>query len=49
MFFINQSGVLSNTQTLESDKIKTIKSTFPSPIAGLFNYGNIDILTEGDQ
>ncbi len=49
MFFINQSGVLSNTQTLESDKIKTIKSTFPNALASFFNFGNIDILTEGDQ
>lgn len=49
MFFINQSGVLSNTQTLESDKIKTIKAVFPSMWSSLFNFGSIDILTEGDQ
>lgn len=48
IFFVNQSGILSDTQTIESDKIKTIKSVFPSKLAGFFNYGNIDILTEGD-
>lgn len=49
IFFVNQSGLLSDTQTLESDKIKTIKSKFPNKLAGFFNYGDIDILTEGDQ
>lgn len=48
IFFINQTGVLSNMQTIESDKIKTVRSIFPSKIASFFNYGNIDILTEGD-
>ena len=49
IFFVNQSGLLSDTQTIESDKIKTIKSTFPSKLASFFNYGNIEILAEGDN
>lgn len=48
IFFVNQTGVLSNTQTIESDKIKTIRSNFPNKFASFFNFGNIDILTEGD-
>lgn len=49
IFFINQTGVLSDTQTLDSDKIKTVRAKFPGKIASFFNYGNIDILTEGDS
>ncbi len=49
IFFVNQSGVLSSTQTLESEKIKTVRSFFPSKLASFFNFGNIDILTEGDS
>lgn len=29
IFFINQSGMYSDTQTLSGDKIKTIRSTYP--------------------
>lgn len=49
VFFVNQSGVLSSTQSIESDKIKTVRSMFPSKIASFFNYGNVDILTEWDD
>jgi hypothetical protein len=38
IFFVNQSGVLSSIQTIESDKIKTVRSAFPSKIASFFNY-----------
>ncbi|MFZ2255964.1 MAG: hypothetical protein WAW59_01910 [Patescibacteria group bacterium] len=48
VFFVNQSGVLSTIQTIESDKIKTVQSLFPSKIASFFNYGTINVLTEGD-
>lgn len=48
IFFVNQSGVLSSIQTIESDKIKTVRSSFPSKIASFFNYGTVDVLTEGD-
>lgn len=46
IYFVNQSGVLSSIQTIESDKIKTVKSSFPSKIASFFDYGTVDILTE---
>lgn len=46
IYFVNQSGVLSTIQTIESDKIKTVKSSFPSKIASFFDYGTVDILTE---
>ena len=46
IFFVNQSGVLSSIQTIESDKIKTVRSAFPSKIASFFNYWTVDILTE---
>lgn len=48
VYFANQSGILSSIQTIESDKIKTVRSSFPSKIASFFNYGTVDILTEGD-
>ncbi len=48
IYFVNQSGVLSSIQTIESDKIKTVRSSFPSKIASFFDYGTVDILTEGD-
>lgn len=49
IFFVNQTGVLSAVQTIESDKIKTVRSSFPSKIASFFNYGTVDVLTEGDN
>jgi hypothetical protein len=49
VFFVNQSWILSSIQTIESDKIKTVRSSFPSKIASFFNYGTVDILTEGDN
>lgn len=48
VFFINQSGILSDTQTLDTDKIKTIKANFPGAIGSFFNYGHISVLAEGD-
>lgn len=48
IFFVNQSWLLSEVQTIEGDKIKTVQSIFPSKIASFFNYGTINILTEGD-
>lgn len=48
IYFVNQSGILSSIQTIESDKIKTVRSSFPSKLASFFNYGTVDVLTEGD-
>lgn len=49
IFLMNQSGLLSTIQTIEWEKIKTVQSIFPSKIASFFNYGTINILTEGDN
>lgn len=49
IYFVNQSGVLSSIQTIESSKIKTVRSSFPNKISSFFNYGNVDVLTEGDN
>jgi hypothetical protein len=49
IYFVNQSGLLSSMQTIDGDKIKSIQSKYPSKIASFFDYGNIDILTEGDS
>jgi len=49
ILFINQSNMLSSQQTLNSSKIKTIKSSSTNFIASFFNIGNVNILTEGDQ
>lgn len=38
LYTVNQTGILSNTQTLDGDKIKTVRATFPSKIASFFNY-----------
>lgn len=49
IYFVNQSWVLSSIQTIESSKIKTVRSSFPNKIASFFNYGNVDVLTEWDN
>lgn len=49
IFFINQSWLLSVTQTIEWEKIKSVQSVFPSKIASFFNYGTVNILLEWDS
>lgn len=46
--FINQSGMLSQSQSVDGDKVKTVTSKYPSWIASFFHYGTIEVLTEGD-
>ncbi|MDQ1344337.1 MAG: hypothetical protein QG650_1058 [Patescibacteria group bacterium] len=48
IFFINQKGMYSDTQTLTGDKIKTIRATYPGFISSYFGHGTVDVLTEGD-
>jgi hypothetical protein len=38
----------SNINTIESDKIKSIRSTYPNYLASFFHYGTLEVLTEGD-
>ena len=49
LYFVNQKGMYVEIQTLESDKIKTIKSSYPNFISSFFGYGNLEIMTEGDM
>lgn len=49
IIFANQSNMVSDRQTIDWNKIKTIKSTYPSKLLAFFKVWNIDILTEWDQ
>lgn len=49
IYFVNQSNMISNRQTIDGNKIKTIRSSYPSKLLAFFGVGNIDVLTEWDQ
>lgn len=49
ILFYNQRGVFGDSQAMNADKIKTINATFPGLFSSFINYGNIVVLTEGDQ
>lgn len=50
LYFINQSNMSWSTQTLKSEKIKTIKDvSWQNFIMSFFNLWNIIVLTEWDQ
>lgn len=49
VIFYNQSWLLRNILTINSEKIKTITSNFGSFIWSVFNYWNIVVMTEGDS
>lgn len=49
MMFVDQKGLFSDINTIDSEKIKNIRSTYPNFIASFFHYGTIEVLTEGDQ
>lgn len=47
---VDQKGVMNvDTQTLEAEKIKTVKSSYPNFLGSFFKYGTIEVLTEGDD
>lgn len=48
IMFVNQSGMLSSVSTIESDKVKTVSAKYSGWIGSFFNYGTIEIMTEGD-
>ncbi len=48
LFYANQKGMYADTQTLDSDKIKTVKSSYPNFVASFFGHGNVEVMTEGD-
>jgi hypothetical protein len=49
LYFVNQRGFYTDIQSLDADKIKTIRLSFPNFIASFFHYGTVDVLTEGDE
>lgn len=49
ILFANQSNMVSDRQNIDWEKIKTIKSSYPSKLLAFFKVGNIEILTEWDQ
>ena len=49
ILFYNQRGIFGDSQAMNADKIKTINATFPGFFSSFINYGNIIVLTEGDQ
>lgn len=48
IIFYNQSWILRNIVTINSDKIKTITSNFANFLGSVFNYWDIVVLTEWD-
>jgi hypothetical protein len=38
--------MLSASQAVEGEKVKTVTAKYPSWIASFFQYGNIEIMTE---
>ncbi|MDD2916313.1 MAG: hypothetical protein PHH70_00510 [Candidatus Gracilibacteria bacterium] len=49
ILFYNQLGVFGDSQSMNSEKIKTINSKHAGLFGAFINYGNIVVLTEGDQ
>ncbi|MGE4444420.1 MAG: hypothetical protein AB7E37_05515 [Candidatus Altimarinota bacterium] len=49
IIFYNQRGVLGDSQNMNANKIKTMNTKYPGILGSFFNYGDILILTEGDQ
>lgn len=47
VYFLEQKSMYTDARSLERDKIKTIRATYPNFIASFFGFGNIDILLEG--
>ncbi len=49
ILFVNQEGMYSDINTLDSEKIKNIRSSYPGFLASFFHYGTLEVLTEGDE
>lgn len=46
IMFVNQSGMLSSVNTIESDKVKTVSAQYSGWVGSFFNFGTIEIMTE---
>lgn len=44
----NQRGMFGDTQSMNSDKIKTMNTKYPGFLASFLNYGNVIVLSEWD-
>ena len=49
IMFVNQSGMLSSVSTLEGDKVKSVSARYSGWLGSFFNFGIIEIMTEGDN
>ena len=49
ILFVNQSGMLSSSQAVEGEKVKTVSAKYPGWLSSFFQYGTIEIMTEGDS
>ncbi len=49
IMFVNQSGMLSSVNTVEGDKVKTVSAKYSGWIGSFFNFGTVEIMTEGDS
>ncbi|MBW7954794.1 hypothetical protein H3C61_03195 [Candidatus Gracilibacteria bacterium] len=49
IYFFNQRGVLGDSQNMNANKIKTMNTKYAGLIGSFFNYGEIIILSEGDN
>ena len=49
IIFTNQSGMLSSTQTMESDRVKVMQFSYPSRFASILDYGTIHLYSGGDD
>lgn len=49
IMFVNQSGMLSSVNTVEGDKVKTVSARYSGWIGSFFNFGTVEIMTEGDN
>ena len=47
IYFINQKSIYTGTETLEPQKVKLMKSSYPNIIASLLNYGDIEVYPDG--
>jgi hypothetical protein len=43
VLFINQHGLYAEINTVEADKIKSIRSSYPNPLASLMHFGTVKI------
>ena len=48
IMFVNQSGMLSSVNTMEWEKVKTISASYSGWLWSFFNFGTVEIMSEGD-